>query len=106
MIIGYDSATILQVSCSLIAVGFAYNIIIAWLERNGYDEGYVALEVVVGVLFTLGGIACIDLNAAILALGAFSCSGLFMILGSWYRHVAKRKREQRLLIERLTNDGR
>ena len=97
MKIGQDYGWIPVMAAILFVFGFGYDKIVAWMEKNGYDEGYTALLVVVGTLVTLGGVALVDWRAAALGLGAFSCSGLFMVLGSWWRHVQKRKRGQHRL---------
>lgn len=54
---------------ALFVVGFLYNALVGWLERRGYDEGYTAVLVVVGVLITLAGIAVFDWGAAALVGG-------------------------------------
>lgn len=82
---------------ALFLFGFLYNLIVAYLERRGYDEGYVSLLVVAGVAVTLGGVALLDWRAAALTLGAFACSGFWMVVGSWWRHVRARRRAQDLL---------
>lgn len=89
--IGYDLGVISAVFGVLVAFGLLYDRIVGWLERNGYDEGYTAMLVVGGVLVTLAGVAFVDWRAALLALGAFVCSGLPMVIGSWWRHVQRRK---------------
>jgi len=96
MLFGYETALILLVYCILLAAGYGYNRLVAWLEREGYDEGYTAFLVVGGVGFTLLGVAIVDWQAALLAFGAFAASGLFMFLGSWQRHAIKRRHEQLL----------
>lgn len=81
----------------LLLFGIAYNWLVAWLEGRGYDEGYTALLVVAGNGATLIIVALVDWRAAVLALGAFACSGLPMIVGSWWRHVRARRHAQDLL---------
>lgn len=92
--IGYDLGAIIAVFGALFLFGYFYDRVVTWLERNGYDEGYMALLVVGGVLATLAGMALIDWRAAVLGLGAFTASGFWMVIGSWWRHVQKRKRGQ------------
>lgn len=94
---GQASGQLWAVYGALILFGFLYNLVVSWLERRGYDEGYTALLVVAGVAVTLGGVAFIDERAAGLTLGAFACSGGWMVLGSWWRHVRARRRAQDLL---------
>jgi hypothetical protein len=78
----------------LFIFGFLYDRFVAWLEAKGYDEGYTALLVVFGVAATGCGVAIINFDAALLMAGAFSCSGFWMIVGNWWRHVQKRKAAQ------------
>lgn len=79
---------------ALFVFGIAYNQLIAWMEKKKYLEGYTAFAVAGGVTITLGAVAFIDWEAALLVLGAFCCSGAWMVIGSWWRHVQARKDEQ------------
>lgn len=45
---------LIPVGIGLLVFGVIYNLVVGWMERNGYDEGYTAIMVVVGVLVTLG----------------------------------------------------
>ena len=92
--IGLDWGKVAAVYGVLFGLGFAYNALVAWLERMGYDEGYTALLVVAGTLLTLGGVAVISWRCAMVALGAFAASGFWMVVGSWWRHVRARRRAQ------------
>ncbi len=94
--IGYDSGVIFAIFGVLFVFGYLYDRAVTWLERNGYDEGYTALLVVGGVLVTLGGVAAVDWRAALLGLGAFASSGFWMVIGSWWRHVQRRRHGQEL----------
>jgi len=102
--IGYDWGTVWVVFGALFAFGYLYNLAVTWLERNGYDEGYTAMLVVGGSLATLAGVAIIDWQAAVLTLGAFACSGFWMVVGSWWRHVRRRKRSQEALLDDGTTE--
>jgi hypothetical protein len=81
----------------LFVAGFGYNALVSYLERRGYDDGFTAPLVVVGVLFTIGGVALVDWRAALLTLGAFAASGFWMVIGSWWRHVTARRHSQEAL---------
>lgn len=81
----------------LLLFGIAYNFIVAWMERNGYDEGYTAILVVMGNGTTLLFVALFDWRTAVIVFLAFACSGLPMLVGSWWRHVRARRRAQDLL---------
>jgi len=97
--IGDKLGWIAAIGAALFLAGFGYNVLVSWTVRNGYDEGYTALLVVGGVLFTLMGVAVIDWRAALLAFGAFACSGFWMIVGSWWRHVHARKNGQLAILD-------
>lgn len=96
MDIGASSGA-LWVGIGLFLAGMAYNHIVEWIEQRGYDEGYTALLVVVGVGLTLLGVAILDTGAAALALAAFCFSGLPMVAGSIWRHVRRRERSQEMI---------
>lgn len=85
-----NTILITSVCVGLFIFGFVYNIAVAWLSKNNYDEGYTALLVVFGVGVTLMGIAIVDVNAAILSLLAFASSGTWMVAGSIWRHMQAR----------------
>lgn len=99
MMAGINWVRIGVVYGGLFAVGAAYNALVAWLERHGYDEGYTAILVVIGTLITLTGVAVLCWEAALLALGAFAASGFWMVVGSWWRYAQARKRSQELARE-------
>jgi len=88
---------LVAVAIGMISFGIIYNVIIAWMERHGYNEGYTAFEVVVGVAGTLMFVALLDWRAALTCLAAFAFSGTPMVLGSWWRHVRARRHAQELL---------
>jgi hypothetical protein len=97
--IGHDWGVILSVFGSLFAFGFVYNLVVAWLERHGYDEGYTAILVVFGVLVTLAGVAAFDTQAALIALAAFAASGFWIVVGSISRYAQARRSDQRNLAD-------
>jgi hypothetical protein len=74
----------------LLMFGLVYNELVQRIGRR--KEGYTSLLVVGGVLITLGGVALVSWQCAVLTLSAFAASGLPMTLGSIYRHI--RSREQ------------
>jgi hypothetical protein len=96
---GVDWGRIGGVYLVLFGFGLAYNACVGWIERHGYDEGYTAWLVIVGVLVTLAGVAVLDWGAALVTLGAFGASGFWMTVGSWWRHVRRRRRAQELARE-------
>ena len=91
---GYDSGLIWATIGGMFVFGFVYNLLVCWLERHNYDEGYTSLLVVGGVGVTLGGMALIDWRAALLGLGLFAASGFWMVVGSVARYVRRRQRAQ------------
>lgn len=97
MIIRIDSGAIPVVFGLLFVIGFAYNLLVAWLKRQRYDEGYTALLVVGGVGLTLAGIGLLSMEAALVVLGAFAASGFWMVVGSVWRHMRRRARSQQAI---------
>ena len=91
---GLNWGTLAAIYMALLLFGIVYNLITAWLERQGYAKGYVSLLVVGGVVVTVGLTAFISLPFALVTAGAFIASGTPMIIGSIWRHV--REREQYL----------
>ncbi len=89
-----ESGGIAVVLAGLHAFGWLYNLVVAWLIHHGYDEGYMAMIVAVGVAGTLGGIALLPAQTLTLDLAAFAASGIPMALGSWWRHVRARRAGQ------------
>jgi hypothetical protein len=78
----------------LLLLGILYNVLVAFAEKSGILEGYTALAVVIGVLFTLIGVAVINWKAALLTLGGFVFSGSPMIVGEITRYAEARKKEK------------
>ncbi len=94
-----DFGVILAVFLALTLFGIGYNALVAWLERNRYTEGYLSLIVALGVLITLLGVAILSLPSALLALLAFTATGMPMIIGSIARYITRRAQARRTLIE-------
>lgn len=80
----------------LFMFGVAYNALVHHLGNK--KEGYSAILVVGGVLITLGGLALISWQCALLAVAMFAASGLPMVIGDIYRSI--RRREQALQVLR------
>ena len=95
-----DLGSILAVFWGLVLFGILYNLLMGWMEKRGYLEGLTSLAVVGGVLITLAGIAVVSWSAAVLALAAFTASGLPMVIGSLWRYVQRRQMEQEEFIGR------
>jgi len=104
MIMWNQFGSIVAVYGFLFLFGFLYNRLVEWLERNNYDEGYTAFLVVGGVAVTLAGLALLNWQAALVALGAFACSGFWMVIGSCQRHVLARRAAQKRLREQVAAD--
>lgn len=100
MIMWSHFGSIVAVYGLLFLFGFLYNRFVEWLEKNNYDEGYTAFLVVGGVAVTLMGLALLDWQAALVALGAFAVSGFWMVVGSCQRHMQARRTAQKALRER------
>jgi Kef-type K+ transport system membrane component KefB len=93
MAIRLDLGWILAAGFGLILFGIGYNSLVAELERRKLSEGYSAILVAGGVIVTLAVVAAFDWIGALLALGAFACSGMPMIVGSIARHVTAKEQE-------------
>lgn len=89
-----ESSQVIAIFSLLFALGVGYNALIGWAGRQGYLEGYSSLAVAFGAGFTLAGVALIDKDAALLALGAFAASGAPMAAGSIWRYIWARREEQ------------
>ena len=84
------------VFATLFLFGVGYNYAIAWLERQGYHEGYVSYLVVFGTLVTIfGAYPLIGRDATLLVLACFVASGLPMIIGSCHRHAKERREKEK-----------
>jgi len=103
-IIGNDLGTISAVFLGLVLFGIGYNALVAWMERRGYTEGYLAFVVALGVIITLAGVAVFSIHAALLALGAFIASGLPMIVGSIARYIRRRDETKQAIKEEIRYD--
>ena len=78
----------------LLLFGIVYNLIIHELHRRGLNDGYVWLEVVVGVGVTLVVASFVVGWPAVLALFVlFAASGLLPAIGDMYRYVRARRAE-------------
>jgi uncharacterized membrane protein (DUF485 family) len=86
----------------LVTFGVAYNWWVGSLANR--KEGYVAMLVAIGVAVTLGIVAVISWQSALLVLGAFVASGTPMIVGDIVRSIRMREQAikyQRHQIERM-----
>ena len=83
----------------LMAFGLAYNGLVGWLERHGYDHGYTALLVVGGVGVTvLASAILIGWSDALRVLACFAASGTPMVIGSVWRYATERTEEEKALL--------
>lgn len=105
MAFGPNSATFWTIFGLFLALTFAVSVlfdrVITWLKQHGYDEGYVSLEVVFGVGYTLAAATLFlwlvgaDLLPVLVLVAFFAASGLPMIVGDIARYVMARKAETR-----------
>lgn len=81
---------------ALLLFGLVYNLVIDHVHRKGYNDGFVWLEVVVGVSATLfaSGFVIGWLNVARLFI-LFAASGFFMAFGDIRRFVIARRVESK-----------
>lgn len=77
------------VAFALLMFGAYYDSLMTRLADH--KDPYISIFVAGGVAVTLGLIAVIDWRAAVLALGAFACSGLPMVAGSIRRNMERQK---------------
>lgn len=80
----------IAVYVGLFVFGIAYNLAVAWIERRHYDDVLIAVEVVVGVVVTLGGFALLEQKTTLTALLCFASSGAPMVYGSLWRYLKAR----------------
>jgi len=70
--------------------GVIYNWLVGWLTNRGWHEGFVWLEVVVGVAVTLIlSTYLIGLNAALAVTAVFFATGIPMSIGDIWREWGK-----------------
>ena len=81
-----------------------YNRLMDWLSAR-HSEGYTWLTVVVGVAYTLMGVALVDRRAAWLCLRMFGASGAAMALGDIARHLRRERNGQSAMAELLRESG-
>ncbi len=82
-----DIGATLGVAGVLVVFGFSCDAWVAKQEESGAADGFTSLMVAFGVVVTLLMLAVLDLlwptiNAGVLGLGAFVCSGTPMLIGS------------------------
>lgn len=77
------------VAFALVMFGAYYDSLMTRLADH--KDPYISIFVAGGVAVTLGLIAVIDWRAAVLALGAFACSGLPMVAGSIRRNMERQR---------------
>lgn len=90
-----DWGTLAGVLAALFGVSVLYAVFLEWSERRfGFVSAYTWLTVVIGVGFTLIGLAVASLEAALLALAVFVASGIPIIARSVINDL--RERQERL----------
>lgn len=83
---------LIGVLSALFLLSALYAILLTWLEREfGFVTDYTWLTVVVGVGFTLVGLAILSVDAALLALAAFCATGIPIILRALILDMQQRK---------------
>jgi hypothetical protein len=97
MEINLDFSLVLAVFAMELLFGVFYNLLIAWWIREKFLEGYASVAVAGGVLVTVGMTAIFSWQFALLVLGAFCFSGLPVGLGSIWRYVQARQRDQQAM---------
>lgn len=95
MNIQHEFSLILAIYFGLAMFGIGFNQLVAFTERRGWLEGYTWLAVAIGVSVVLGSLAIVHWQYTLITLGAFVAAGLPMALGSIWRHVTAREKDQR-----------
>ena len=68
-----------------------YAVFLSWAERrSGFVSAYTWLTVVIGVAYTLAGLAVLDLRAAVVAVLVFAMAGVPMVARSILQDLAER----------------
>lgn len=91
---------VISLALGLLLFGIGYNYLVQYLQAKHYTEGFDSLLVAGGVTVTLLGLAILSWQSAVLAFGAFVCSGLPMIVGSIMRYVTRRENEQKEIVKK------
>lgn len=93
---GANSGAIAVTAVLLFLFGWLFNYGITWLHREGLNDGYTWLEVVVGVAVVVGAAGLtIGWGAVLTLLIYFTAAGFWMAAGDIMRHVKARKAEAR-----------
>ena len=91
---GFTMGAIPAVCLALLIFGFIYNLVIHEVSRRGLNEGYVWLEVVIGVAATLIAAGYVlGWSAVAILFLLFAASGLGPAAGDIYRYVQARRAE-------------
>ena len=91
---GVNWDAVLPVVLGLLLFGIGYNALIHWLHRRGLNEGYVWLEVVVGVVVTLAAASfVVGWQTAMTLFLLFAAAGVAPAFGDMYRYVKARRAE-------------
>lgn len=80
--------------------GVAYDQLVAYVDRRGWADVIVSLEVAVGVFVTIATAGVLPITATAgawfeITLTLFGCSGSPMIAGSLWRYLNRRERVRR-----------
>jgi hypothetical protein len=91
---GVNWAALPAVALGLLLFGVVFNLAISYLHRHGLNEGYVWLEVVIGVAVTLAAASFVVPLTVVAALFVlFAAAGLAPALGDIWRYVRARRAE-------------
>lgn len=94
MTINCDFSLISAIYILLIAYGIGYGALIEMADRRGYTEGFAWLAAGIWALVTVGAMAAICWQMALVLLGAFLCSGLPIAARMIWRFWQLREHEQ------------
>lgn len=101
----FYTTTFLIIAIILFLFGIAYNWLVGWLEKKGWENGITAGLVVIGVAVTVsvGVVPIFGLNMAVYLSAIFLVSGIPMICGAIWRYLTERDENRQRIIKALDN---
>jgi predicted tellurium resistance membrane protein TerC len=106
---GTQTAAILLTIGILLLFGSLYALLINWMRREGYLEGYTGFAVVGGVAVTLIVNKAIHnpdpLYDLLFELACFAAAGLPMIIEQSYHYAQQRRRNQDTIIAQVAQEA-
>jgi len=92
--ISFNLSQILALYLLLIAFGAGYGALVRHAERKGYTEGFTWLAAGIWALVTVGAMAPVCWQMALILAGAFLCSGAPIAARMIWHYVKLREQDQ------------